>query len=99
MPSYTRYTASAANTGPRSLWLRVTKIAVLVVVCFVAVTAGMMVGFLQRTAAQVGKNDPQEVQQARPSLPRGRRASRSTSLFWAATGAPVSPPWEHVPTP
>ena len=37
-------------------------------VCFVAVTAGMMVGFLQRTAAQVGRNDPQEVQAARSQL-------------------------------
>jgi LCP family protein required for cell wall assembly len=46
----------------------VTKAVVLVLVCFVAVTAGMMVGFLQRTAAQVGRNDRQEVQAAGPQL-------------------------------
>ncbi len=65
--TYTRYTAGE-DTARGNLWLRVTKAFVVAVVCFVAVTAGMMVGFLQRTAAQVGKNDPQEVRSARPQL-------------------------------
>ena len=37
---YTLYTAGDGPKAGRSLWLRVTKVAVLVVVCFVAVTAG-----------------------------------------------------------
>ncbi len=69
---YTLYTAGDGPAGRGSLWLRVTKVAVLVIVCFVAVTVGMMVGFLQRTAAQVGRNDPQEVQAARSQLAASR---------------------------
>ena len=68
MPAYTRYTASAGPAVRRSLWLRVTRVTVLVVVCFVALTAGAMAGVLQRTAAQVGSNDPAEVQAAKPQL-------------------------------
>ena len=68
MPAYTRYTASAGPTVRRSLWLRVTKMTVLVVVCFVALTAGATAGVLQRTAAQVGRNDPAEVEGARSQL-------------------------------
>ena len=65
--TYTRYTAGE-DTARGGLWLRVTKAIAVVVVCFVAVSAGMMVGFLQRTAAQVGRNDPQEVRSAKPQL-------------------------------
>jgi polyisoprenyl-teichoic acid--peptidoglycan teichoic acid transferase len=68
VPTYTRYTAAGAPARHDGLWLRVTKIFVVGVVCFVAVTAGALFGWLQRTAAQVARNDPQEVQAAKPQL-------------------------------
>ena len=68
MPTYTRYTAGAGPAVQRALWLRVTRVVVVALVCFGAVTAGTLAGVLQRTAAQVGRNDPQEVQAARSQL-------------------------------
>ena len=68
MPTYTRYTAGPAPAAQQSLWLRVLKIFVLALVCFAALTAGVLAGFLQHTAAQVARNDPKEVQAARPQL-------------------------------
>jgi LCP family protein required for cell wall assembly len=50
------------------LWLRVLKIVVVAVICFVAVSAGALTGFLQRTAAQVARNDPGEVRAAASQL-------------------------------
>jgi LCP family protein required for cell wall assembly len=68
VPAYTRYTAAGARATRGGLWLRVTKIFVVALVCFAAVTAGALIGWLQHTAAQVARNDPQEVQAARPQL-------------------------------
>ncbi len=68
MPSYTRYTAAPAPAARQSLWLRVLKLAVLGLVCFAALTAGALTGFLQHTAAQVARNDPREVQAAKSQL-------------------------------
>ena len=68
MPTYTRYTAGPAPAAQQSLWLRVLKMSVLALVCFVALTAGALAGFLQHTAAQVARNDPREVQAAKPQL-------------------------------
>ena len=68
MPTYTRYTAGGRRASPGGLWLRVTKMFVLALVVFLAATAGALTGFLQRTAAQVAKNDPAEVQAAKPQL-------------------------------
>ena len=72
MPTYTRYTAGPAPAARQSLWVRVLKLAVLALVCFAALTAGVLAGFLQHTAAQVARNDPQEVQAARPQLAASR---------------------------
>ncbi len=72
MPTYTRYTAAGARPRRGGLWLRVTKIFVVAVVCFVAVTAGALIGWLQSTAAQVAQNDPQEVAAVQPQLARAR---------------------------
>ena len=68
MPTYTRYTAGGRRAAPGGLWLRVTKTFVLALVVFMAASAGALTGFLERTAAQVGRNDPREVQAARPQL-------------------------------
>ena len=68
MPSYTRYTAGPAHRVRQTLWLRVLKLVVLGLVCFAALTAGALTGFLQHTAAQVARNDPREVQAARSQL-------------------------------
>ena len=68
MLTYTRYTAGPVPAAQQSLWLRVLKMSVLALVCFVALTAGALAGFLQHTAAQVARNDPREVQAAKPQL-------------------------------
>ncbi len=80
MPTYTRYTAAAAPARRGSLWLRVTKIFVIAVVCFVAVTAGVLIGWLQSTAAQVARNDPQEVQAAKSQLTHAQPGKPLTIL-------------------
>ena len=58
-----------------------TKVFVLALVVFSAVTAGALTGFLQRTAAQVGKNDPQEVQAAKPQLAAAKPGKPLTILI------------------
>ena len=91
MPTYTRYTAAGAPGRRGTLWLRVTKIFVVAVVCFVAVTAGALIGWLQSTAAQVARNDPQEVQAARPQLSPAKAGKPLTILVLGSdrrTGQP-----------
>jgi polyisoprenyl-teichoic acid--peptidoglycan teichoic acid transferase len=68
VPSYTRYTAAPTPAARQSLWLRVLKVVVLGLVCFTALTAGALTGFLQHTAAQVARNDPREVRAAKSQL-------------------------------
>ena len=68
MATYTRYTARGRRGASHVLWLRVLEIVVVAVVCFVAVSAGALTGFLQRTAAQVARNDPGEVKAAASQL-------------------------------
>ena len=80
MPTYTRYTAGGRRAAPGGLWLRVTKVFVLALVVFLAVTAGALIGFLQGTAAQVGKNDPQEVRAAKPQLAAAKPGKPLTIL-------------------
>jgi len=81
VPTYTRYTAGGRRAAPGGLWLRVTKVFVLALVVFSAVTAGALTGFLLRTAAQVGKNDPQEVQAAKPQLAAAKPGKPLTILI------------------
>ena len=50
------------------LWIRALKSVVLVLVVSVSLTAGATASVLQRAAAQVGRNDPNEVQAAKPQL-------------------------------
>ena len=74
MTSYTRYVASPDRLRT-PLWLGVFKWFVLVLVVSVSLTAGAAVGWLHHTAAQVARNNPQEVQAAKPELvnaPAGR---------------------------
>ena len=80
MPTYTRYTAGGRRAAPGGLWLRVTKTFILALVVFVAASAGALTGFLQRTAAQVGRNDPREVQAARPQLAAAKPGKPLTIL-------------------
>jgi LCP family protein required for cell wall assembly len=68
MATYKRYTVGGGRVASSALWVRVLKIVVVAVVCFVAVTAGVLTGFLQHTAAQVARNDPAEVKAAAPQL-------------------------------
>ena len=81
MPTYTRYTAGGRREAPGGLWLRVTKAFVLAVVVFVAASAGALTGFLERTAAQVGRNDPAEVQAAKPQLAAAKPGRPLTILI------------------
>ena len=81
MPTYTRYTAGGRRAAPGGLWLRVTKVFVLALVVFAAASAGALTGFLQRTAAQVGRNDPAEVQAARPQLAAAKPGKPLTILI------------------
>ena len=50
------------------LWIRAVKSVVLVLVVSVSLTAGATASVLQRAAAQVARNDPNEVQAAKPQL-------------------------------
>ena len=68
MATYKRYTVRGGRAASPALWVRVLQIVVVAVVCFVAVTAGALTGFLQHTAAQVARNDPGEVKAAASQL-------------------------------
>ena len=80
------------------LWLRVTKIFVVAVVCFVAVTAGALFGWLQRTAPRSPATTRKRSRPPGRSSRTPSPASRSPSWCWAATVAPASPAWERAPT-
>ena len=68
MASYTRYVADPIRAAHAPLWLRALKSVVLMLVVSVSLTAGATASVLQRAAAQVGRNDPKEVQAAKPQL-------------------------------
>jgi LCP family protein required for cell wall assembly len=64
---YTRYTVTPRRR-PTPLWVRVLKWTLMVIVVFTATTVGMAFGYLQRTVAQVGLNDPGTVTRVRQEL-------------------------------
>jgi LCP family protein required for cell wall assembly len=88
MASYNRYTAGPARPTRGPLWLRVLKWFVLVLVVCVALTAGVMTSFLQRTAATVAHNDPKVVQAAKPQLSVALPDSPVNILILGTDGAP-----------
>ena len=68
MASYTRYVVREAAPAHTPLWLNVFRWFVLALVVCASLTAGTAVGWLQHTAGQVARNDPKEVQAAKPQL-------------------------------
>ena len=71
---------------------------VVAVVCFVAVTAGALIGWLQHTAAQVARNDPQEVQAARPQLTPAQPGKPLTILVLGSDRRAGQPTSARAPT-
>ncbi len=80
MANYKRYVSSPARAARVPFWLRVLKSVVLVLVVSVSLTAGATASVLQRAAAQVGRNDPSEVQDAKPQLAKAR-AGRPVNIM------------------
>ena len=91
MATYTRYTTSGGRSASPVLWLRVLKIVVVAVICFVAVSAGALTGFLQRTAAQVARNDPGEVKAASTQL-TAPRSGKSVDILIIGSDRRVGQP-------
>ncbi len=67
-PTYSRYTAGPLRAPRRPRWLQVLKLSVLALVVCACFTAGVLSAWLQRTAAQVARNDPAEVKAASKQL-------------------------------